>query len=66
MMSNCPCCGKGKGYRKYYLCGACWRGLSETTRRRLWKKDDLASLRMYELYEQIGNEVPLSEIQVSA
>lgn len=59
----CPNCGNGKD-SKLYLCRRCWLGLSVVTRKRLWKKDDDAMKRLYELYEQIRNDVPLSEIQV--
>jgi hypothetical protein len=61
----CPSCGKAKN-AKHYLCGRCWYSLPEATRKRLWRKDDLASARLHELYEQINREVPLGEIEVSA
>lgn len=62
-MTNCPSCDGGKR-SKDYLCQACWFGLSLTTRRRLWRKDGKAMARLSALYDQLGNDVPLSEIEV--
>lgn len=63
-MSTCPNCDGAKGNGKY-LCHGCWFGLRIEIRRRLLKSDGFALVRLRELYEQIGNAVPLEEIEVT-
>jgi predicted amidophosphoribosyltransferase len=61
----CPSCGKPKK-PDHYLCAHCWWQLPKAMRSRLWKSDALAMARLQELYDQIGDHVPLSEIEVTA
>jgi hypothetical protein len=63
-MQTCPSCGGAKNPR-HYLCPSCWRQLPDATRRLLYRKDRLAFRRLSDLHEQLRNDVPLNEIQVS-
>ena len=63
-MQTCPACGGGKNPR-HYLCRGCWPQLPDTVRRLLYRKDRLAFRRLSDLHEQLRNDVPLSEIQVT-
>jgi hypothetical protein len=49
-----------------YVCLGCWSGLSMTARRALNRRDSRAMARLQELYEQLGNDVPLAEIRITA
>lgn len=64
-MKVCPSCKKSKN-PKHYLCHVCWYRLSKEARDALWRKDGLAAERLRELYEQIQQGVPLSEIRITA
>lgn len=64
-MKRCPYCKKSKGEDKY-LCHQCWYGLTRETRTRLGKHDVAALTRLRELYAQIQQDIPLSEIEVAA
>lgn len=61
-MTNCPNCDERKG--NGYLCRRCWFGLGAVTRKRLLRRDRFALERLRELYDQIGQKVPLAEIEV--
>lgn len=61
---TCPHCGAGRKAGQY-LCRTGWFGLTPEARARLRKRDLRASTRLLELYRQISDEVPLSEIEVS-
>lgn len=61
----CPSCEKPKPDGKY-LCLECWFSLPLEARRRLLRRDRFALKRLQELYDQIGDDVPLSEIVVLA
>jgi hypothetical protein len=63
-MTICPSCD-GKKPDKKYLCGTCWFQLPGDTRSRLLMRDRFALKRLQELYDQIGDDVPLSEIEVT-
>lgn len=60
----CPCCG-AKRRRGQYLCTDGWNQLRVWVREALRKKDDLATQRLLELYQQIGDHRPLNEIEVT-
>ena len=61
---RCPGCGGPKS-EKLYVCPSCWRQLPLRTKTALFRKDAKAAQRLHELYRQILDEVPLSEIQVA-
>ncbi|MEU4825082.1 hypothetical protein AB0H37_24690 [Actinomadura sp. NPDC023710] len=60
----CPSCGREKNPR-HYLCRGCWAQLPDTVRRLLYRKDRLAFRRLSDLHEQLRNNVPLHEIEVT-
>ncbi|WP_203596252.1 hypothetical protein [Actinomadura bangladeshensis] len=60
----CKSCGGEKNPR-HYLCPGCWRQLPAVTQRRLYRKDRAAFRRLADLHEQLRNNVPLAEIEVS-
>lgn len=64
-MTQCPNCEVGKTDR-LYLCPSCWRGLSQKAQHSLLKRDRYAMDRLRQLYDQVHNDVPLSEIKVTA
>lgn len=60
----CPNCGAERR-RNQYLCTSCWDQLRVWVKSALRKKDDLALRRLRELYDQIANDRPLNEIEVT-
>ncbi|AXH66365.1 hypothetical protein SEA_SATIS_216 [Streptomyces phage Satis] len=60
----CPSCGavRRKGQ---YLCSGCWDQLRVWVKNALKKKDDLAAQRLRELFDQVHDERPLNEIEVT-
>lgn len=60
----CPNCG-AKRRRGQYLCTSCWDQLRVWVKNALRKKDSLALRRLQELYDQVANERPLKEIEVT-
>lgn len=65
-MMRCPSCQEIAKQPKFYLCRVCWMGLSPVSRHRLSVRDSRAGVRLIELHHQLADEVPLSEIQISA
>lgn len=64
--TRCPGCPDGvKGPGKY-LCIVCWVALPDVTRRLLNRRDNRAMARLQELYGQLTNGVPPSEIRITA
>ena len=61
---RCSGCGQDKA-AWHYLCRSCWSKLSETARIALRKRDDMARMRLLELYRQLFHDVPLSEIRIT-
>ncbi|MCP9947341.1 hypothetical protein [Actinomadura madurae] len=61
----CPSCGGEKSPR-HYVCRPCWRLLPAETQRRLYRKDPAAFRRLSDLHEQLRNNMPLNEIEVSS
>jgi len=62
---KCPADGAAKPARMY-LCPGCWYTLQPRARAALNRRDDLAVVRLRELYEQIQQGVPLREIEVTS
>lgn len=60
----CPSCQQPR-QTSHYLCRACWFELPHPTRAALGRRDRLAVDRLSELYDQIHDDVPLSEIRVA-
>jgi hypothetical protein len=63
-MNDCPACGAPKGER-HYLCRTCWFALPRSARGPLLRRDEHAAARLRELYGQILDDVPLSEIVIT-
>ena len=61
----CPACHTGAKGQGKYLCYDCWGQLSLPTRRALNRTDMKAMERLQDLYYQIGEGVPLDEIEVA-
>lgn len=64
-MNEVPChCGAARR-KGQYLCTSCWGQLRVWVKDALNKRDELASTRFGELHDQLGNGVPLREIEVT-
>jgi hypothetical protein len=62
--SCCPSC-RGSKSTAHYLCGGCWGQLPRHVQAALYRRDDLATQRIRELYRQIQADVPLQEIEIT-
>ncbi|MGH3376009.1 MAG: hypothetical protein ACRDP6_14820 [Actinoallomurus sp.] len=60
----CPACSATKEPKKY-LCRGCWFTLPRAARGPLLRHDAQAFRRLSELLEQIRNDVPLNQIQIT-
>lgn len=60
----CPSCRQPKGPGKY-LCWTCWGSLPGAARRALSRRDRQAMDRLQDLYRQLGEGVPLAEVEVT-
>jgi len=65
VITRCPCCSaRDKGPNKF-LCVECWGQLPLPARRALKRTDTRAMPRLRELYDQIYERVPLTEIVIT-
>lgn len=60
----CPSCGAARR-KAQYLCTSCWDQLRVWVKDALKKTDELALQRFGELYDQVRNDRPLREIEVT-
>jgi len=61
--SKCLAC-KQPRHPRQYLCWPCWNQIPKSHRYALLKKDANAGVRLIELTHQLGDGVPLAEIEV--
>ena len=65
-VARCPGCPDGVKHPGKYLCRACWFALPDAARRLLNRRDSRAYARLRQLYDQLGQGVPLAEIRITA
>jgi hypothetical protein len=65
VITRCPSCKTGQKGTGMYLCYDCWGQLRLPVRRALKRTDMQALSRLQDLYDQIHEGVPLTEISVS-